>query len=79
MEHRDQLILRRLGRNLAAERRRHELTQEEVAARVGVATTQIARMEQGRHDTGVTTYLKAAWEIGISPASLFQGLEDRMP
>ena len=79
MEHRDQMILRRLGRNLAAERRRHDLTQEEVASRMGVQTTQYARMEQGIHDTGVTKYLKAAWAIGMTPSELLHRLDERMP
>lgn len=79
MEHRDQMILRRIGRNLAAERKRQDLTQEQVADRMGVQTTQYARMEQGRTDTGVTKYLKAAWAIQMAPAELFHKLDERMP
>ena len=79
MEHRDQMILRRLGRNLAAERQRNALTQEEVASRMGVQTTQYARMEQGLHDSGITKFVKAAWAIGMTPNELFHKLEDRMP
>lgn len=75
MHHQERTILRQLGRNLAAERRRHDLTQEQVAGRMGVATTHVARMEQGRHDSGITSYLKAAWAIGMAPAELFRGLE----
>lgn len=79
MEHRDQMILRRLGRNLAAERRRNDLTQDEVASRMGVQTTQYARMEQGLHDTGVTKFLKAMWAIGMSTDQLLHKLDERMP
>lgn len=75
MHSRERMILRTLGRNLAAERRRNEMTQEQVAALAGIATTQLARMEQGRHDSRVTTYLKVAWAIGVEPAELFRGLE----
>ena len=79
MEHRDQMILKRVGRNLAAERGRSDLTQEQVAARMGVQTTQYARMEQGRTDSGITKYLKAAWAIEMDPAELFRRLEEPMP
>lgn len=76
MHHQERTILRLLGRNLAAERRRHDLTQEQVAGRMGVATTHVARMEQGRHDSGITSYLKAAWAIGMAPAELFRELDE---
>jgi len=79
MEHRDQMILKRVGRNLAAERARRDLTQEQVADRMGVQVTQYSRMEQGRTDSGITKYLKAAWAIGMTPNELLRKLEDRMP
>jgi transcriptional regulator with XRE-family HTH domain len=79
MEHRDQMILRKVGRNLKAERARRDLTQETVARASGMYTTQVARMERGETDTGITKYLKAAWAIGMDPSELFTGLEDRMP
>ncbi len=79
MQHRDQMILRRLGRNLVAERKRHGLTQEQGADRMGVKVTQYSRMERGEHDTGITKYLKAAWAIGMTPDELLHKLEDRMP
>ncbi|MCW2925472.1 MAG: hypothetical protein JWM98_2876 [Thermoleophilia bacterium] len=79
MEHRDQMILRRLGQNLHAERSRNSLTQEQVADRMGVKVTQYSRMERGEHDTGITKFLKAAWAIGMTPDDLFRRLEDRMP
>lgn len=79
MEHRDQMILRKVGRNLKAERARRDLTQETVARKSGMYTTQIARMERGETDTGITKYLKVAWAIEMDPALLFTGLTDRMP
>jgi len=79
VDHRDQLILRRLGRNLAAERQRNDLTQEQVADRMDVKVTQYSRMERGEHDTGMSKYLKAMWAIGMTPDQLLFKLDQRMP
>lgn len=79
MKHRTQMILRRVGRNLVDARRAAELTQEQVATRMGVKVTQYSRMERGEHDTGISRYLDAAWAIGVPPSTLFHRLEDRMP
>ena len=79
MEHRDQMILRRIGKNLKLGRVERDLTQEAVARKTGMYTTQVARMERGETDTGITKYLKVAWEIGMPPGELFRNLEDRMP
>jgi transcriptional regulator with XRE-family HTH domain len=79
VKHRTQLILRRLGRNLAHARHESGLTQEQVATRMDVTVTQYARMERGEHDSGVSRYLDAAWAIGMPPGNLFRRLERRMP
>ena len=79
MEHRTQMILRRLGRNLAAERQRAGLTQEQVAESMGVQVTQYSRMERGEHDTGVSFYLRAMWAIGMTAQELLHRLDERMP
>ncbi|MCW2928786.1 MAG: hypothetical protein JWM86_2754 [Thermoleophilia bacterium] len=79
MKHRTQTILRRLGRNLVLARVRAGLTQEQVAQRMGVRTTQYARLERGEHDSGITKYLDAMWAIGASPEELLLRLEERMP
>lgn len=64
----------RIGRNLAAERARADLTQDEVASRIGMQMQQYSRMERGQHDTGITKYVHAARAIGVSPDRLFDGL-----
>lgn len=72
------MILRAVGRNLRAERARRGLTQEAVARAAGLYTTQVARMERGETDTGITKHLKVAWAIGMQPSELFRGLDDPM-
>ncbi len=76
MNRRDQKAITRIGRNLAAERARVDLTQEEVADRMGVQVTQYARLEQGRHDSRISNYVRAAQAIGIPYAAMFHGLEE---
>lgn len=79
MKHRTQMILRRLGRNLATARERAGLTQEQVAHKMGVRPTQYARLERGEHDSGVSKYLDAMWAVDASPAELLYRLDERMP
>ncbi|KRC46315.1 MULTISPECIES: helix-turn-helix domain-containing protein [unclassified Nocardioides] len=75
MEHLEAATLVQIGRNIRAERSRRDLTQEGVARRAGLATTQIARMERGETDSGISKYLRVAVAIGMSPADLFFGVE----
>lgn len=77
MDPRDQKIVRQIGRNLAAERTRAGLTQEQVADRMDVQVTQYARLEQGQSDSGISKYVRAASAIGAPYASMFHGIEDR--
>ena len=63
------------GDNLRAERSRRGLSQEELAHRTGLGTTQIARMERGESDTGLSRYVRAAWALEVSPRLLFQDLD----
>ena len=67
-------VLVLIGRNLRAERVRSGLTQEELAHRVDTSTTQIARMERGETDTGISKYVLVMKAIGVSPEALFLGL-----
>lgn len=68
-------LLVQIGRNIRAERSRRDLTQETVARLAGMAPTQVARIERGETDSGITKYLRLAQAIGIKPADLFYGVE----
>jgi transcriptional regulator with XRE-family HTH domain len=67
-------LLERIGANLRAERVRRHLTQEAVARRSGLGVTQLARMERGETDTGISKYLRVAAAVGIEPIDLFHGI-----
>lgn len=68
-------VLRLIGRNIKAERARRDLTQEALAHRAGVGVAQVARMERGESDTGISKYVLVARALTISPALLLQGVE----
>jgi transcriptional regulator with XRE-family HTH domain len=67
-------LLELIGSNLRAERVRRHLTQEAVARRSGLGVTQLARMERGETDSGISKYLRVAAAIGIEPPDLFHGV-----
>lgn len=75
MESTDSRLLLQVGLNLRAERARRNLTQETVARLSGLGPTQVARMERGETDSGISKYLRVARAIGIEPAELFVNLD----
>lgn len=79
MDARDSQLLEKVGSNLKAERARRDLTQEAVARLSGLSPTQIARMERGENDSGISKYVRVAVAIGITPADLFFDVSDTRP
>ena len=67
-------VLRQVGRNIKAERARRELTQEALAHVAGVGVAQLARMERGETDSGLTKYVSVARALGVPPELLLQGV-----
>lgn len=72
----DAALLRQIGLNVKAERARRNLTQEGLARIAGLGPAQVARMERGEMDTGITKYLHVARALGIDPAALFHGMNN---
>jgi ribosome-binding protein aMBF1 (putative translation factor) len=68
-------VLKHIGRNIKAERARRELTQEALAHHSGVAVAQVARMERGESDTGISKYVMLARAMKVTPALLLQDIE----
>lgn len=67
-------VLRQVGRNIKAERARRELTQEALAHMAGVGVAQLARMERGETDSGLTKYVRVARALELDPSLLLQGV-----
>lgn len=59
-----------LGTNLREARERLGLTQEQVAERSGVHATEVSRIEGGKRDPQVSTLLRLAKAVGVSPGRL---------
>lgn len=75
METSEVALLQQIGLNLKAERARRNLTQEALARLAGLGSAQVARMERGEMDTGITKYLRVAKALEIDPAELFHGMK----
>lgn len=71
----DIAVLKRIGRNIRAERARRDLTQEALAHSSGVAVAQVARMERGESDTGISKYVRLARAMKLQPSALLQDVE----
>ena len=79
MDHRERELLRIVGRNLAAERARRGLSQDDVATRMGMQMQQYSKLERGEHDSGLTKYVAAAWALDITWEELLRGVDSLRP
>jgi transcriptional regulator with XRE-family HTH domain len=65
----------RFGENLRQERRRAELSQEELANRASLHRSEIGLLERGLREPRVSTLVKLANALSIPPADLLRGIE----
>ena len=72
----ERAALATIGGNLRAERARRNWSQEDFAHRADMAVTQIARMERGEVDSGITKYIRLTHALGIDPSALLVGVAD---
>jgi transcriptional regulator with XRE-family HTH domain len=59
-----------LGSNLREARKRLGLSQEAVAARSGVHSTEVSRIEAGKRDPQVSTLIRLAAAVEVPPGRL---------
>ena len=62
------------AQNVSRARKRRHLTQEEVSHRSGIHATEVSRIERGLRDPRVTTLLRLADALEVSPAVLLRGV-----
>ena len=79
MKDRNRYIARRAANSLRTARLELGLSQEDVALRMRVETTQYARLERGEHDSGLTLWLDAMWALDLRPEQLLERLVERVP
>ena len=56
-------------------RQKARLSQEELAAKVGIHRTYMGGVERGERNLGLINILRIADALDVSPASLFKGIE----
>ncbi len=66
-----------LGRNLRTARLRRNMTQVELAERMGVSRFVVAEAERGKPATGISIYLGALWVMGLLGQMREVGAPDR--
>lgn len=67
------------GANLAHQRRAKGISQEHLAALVGVSNNTVSRIERGRQAPSIQVAERLAGALGISPLALFGTGKDALP
>jgi transcriptional regulator with XRE-family HTH domain len=62
------------ARNLRAERKRLELSQEALGFRCDLNTSEISRLERSARDPRLATIIKLARALGVPPAKLLDDI-----
>jgi XRE family transcriptional regulator, regulator of sulfur utilization len=61
-----------VGRNIKAQRKRRDLTQEELAHLAGMHPVEVGRAERGVRDLRVSSVVKLARGLDVPPMELFR-------
>jgi transcriptional regulator with XRE-family HTH domain len=64
----------RFGENVRAARSAKHWTQEDLAAKSGLAVVQISRIERGVREIRLTTLVRLLRALDVAPAELLDGL-----
>lgn len=64
-------INQQLGEKISRERKRRDMTQEELAAKTGLQTATISNIERGETDTSIYTVYKIAEALKLHIKELF--------
>jgi transcriptional regulator with XRE-family HTH domain len=62
------------AQNVSRTRKRRRLTQEDVSDRSGIHVTEVSRIERGLRDPRITTLIRLADALEVSPAVLLRGI-----
>lgn len=68
-------LLEDIGRRIAELRWQAGLTQEQLAAALGVNNRHVQRLEQGRVNVGALMVIRLAKALGVHPGELFEPSE----
>lgn len=70
-EERDKRRLQRLGRNLRMIREAKGLSLDQVASRCDITKANLSRIENGKKDFTMTSFLEIAKGLGMHPSKIF--------
>jgi transcriptional regulator with XRE-family HTH domain len=62
------------GANVRNARQRRDWTQEDLAHASGLATVQVSRIERGKREVRLTTFLRLVRALDVAPDELLRGL-----
>jgi len=68
---RDEKAIKLLGKKVRELRKKHKLSQEQLAFEAGVPNKQISRIERGEINTGISTILAIARVLEVHVKELF--------
>lgn len=71
-----QKVVKNVGRRVAALRQARGLTQEELAAQLGITVNYVQRVEIGGSNMTLFTLVKWANWLGVEPAALFEQIPE---
>jgi transcriptional regulator with XRE-family HTH domain len=72
-------VAQRFGKNLARERRKKKLTQEQVADLGQVHRTLVSQIEAGNRQPRLETLIKLAGALNVQPSALLDGISWEPP
>jgi transcriptional regulator with XRE-family HTH domain len=62
------------GLNLASERKKAGMSQEDLAFRADLHRTEVSLIERGLREPRLETFLKLSRGLGVTPATLIDGI-----
>jgi len=66
--------IQRFGENVRRARHERDWTQEDLAAKTGLAVVQISRIEHGKREIRLTTLIRLLDAFDVPPETLLHGL-----
>jgi transcriptional regulator with XRE-family HTH domain len=67
-------VVGQFGQNVRALRLARGFTQEDLAERSGLASVQVSRIERGKREVRLTTFVRLAKALDAAPGELLRGI-----
>lgn len=67
-------LLQRFGENVRQARHERGWTQEDLSGETGLAVVQVSRIERGKREIRLTSFIRLVDGLGVQPETLLAGL-----